>query len=313
MDGMAAKTLYAGNLDAFGPVRKSNVTGLHKVADVDAPVFHKDDDKKSAENIYLKRDDLASYELRRKLAQKQAMSVVRNAFNNEQKYANGVKNLRDKLHYISSLDMDASAQIKGNNEYKDKLLNSGENAPFIKAEIEELELANKRYINSKEVYRSIVEKVTTDLGELEVKKLGCQPMLEAKRAADMLMNTAARIIMTQIIAQAEDNREQEQKEDKKEVRESDAKARLEISKAGEEVKESALKARRQAIINKKYQESDVPDPDDATDLEKEMKNESRADDIDKVQAEITAKIEEVAEQIKVLMDDIKGAVIDDSI
>ena len=77
--------------------------------------------------------------------------------------------------------------------------------------------------------------------------------------------------------------------------------------------ESALKARRQAIINKKYQESDVPDPDDATDLEKEMKNESRADDIDKVQAEITAKIEEVAEKIKVLMDDIKGAVIDDSI
>lgn len=192
-------------------------------------------------------------------------------------------------------------------EEKEKLKNMGPLTEYQSQAVEQIkaEVVNQRIASSADLKSKGISNAITGI---ELSELKSAPMVEAQKAADVIMGAAGDAIISDIMKETKDNVDEkmdEVKEDAEKLAEEDEKQEERIEKQVEKQRE----AKEEVTDNQATENQAVPDTQQAK-VDESLENLEAADaEYEKMQAEI----KKMLKQMNIDGNDIKGIALDELI
>lgn len=245
-------------------------------------------DNKNRKSIFAgnltKKPDLIAQ--KKQVAQKQAMEIVRDAWNGDRKVEEGIEESKGRIAEYKKARNDASEELR---EFKENRLAMGlsEEPEPGTPEAEELKRIEAAIESAQEGIRG--ENALIRGTRLE--KLKSDPMVQASASADKVMEAASKEIVGMLVQEARDHMDEEM-EEKKEAAEKKAEKEEEEKEKLEKIKEE-----------KEEKEEFAENVAESTELVVEA---------DGAMDEVQKEIQKVIEEMKLLEEDLKGVTVDAS-
>jgi len=227
-------------------------------------------------------------ELRREQAQKQAMKVVSDTFDNEKKLD---KDMEDRKLHMEELAEQNVALRKERKMVQDQLSTEGLSEESAYEFGEAVQEYNRRIAQNEAMIRG--ESMTIQATKLE--RLKSNPMGEATKAAEAINLAAAEEFACGLLNEAKESLEKKMEETK----EQGEKLQEQLEEKQEALDESVEKRKeRMEVLNEQIQEN--------------AKNINElAADLSKTQDGVNQQLEEIRHKMKMLEEDLKGAAMDE--
>lgn len=249
-----------------------------------------------AGGLQLPADKIAE---RRKEAQKKAMKIVGDAFSREQSIDESVEQMKENISKTQEEMVAAKAELDKVQERKSELngrmdLTDEEYLEEMK-EIEEAEdYFGAQIMNG----QMLVEGTESALTDIHLERLKSAPMVEATEDADKILEAANKEIIGMLKDEAkehidEENEKRTEEAEEKAEKEKEEKERIEAMKAKKEEREE--------------REGASPETDRITAASRSMVKIAETDE--KVQQEL----QNIVNQMKLDLEDLKGAAVDEGV
>jgi len=234
---------------------------------------------------------------RRKAAQEKAMNIVKSAFAGEQLLDSSVAEMEDSIQKGKEEMVSAKAEINRIEEEKEKL--KGNN--FLSSEEYEKELAELN--KSEEHFQGIIadgkkyeDRTYQALSDIQIERAKSNPMVNAAKEAKEALEAGGKEVIGMLFEEAKEHIEAEMEE--------------KLEKAEEqEAKEKELEERIEEMRAEKKEESGTETPA-AEQLEKSTR---RMVKIAETGEAIQKELKNVVDRMKLDLEDLKGAAVDEEV
>lgn len=247
-----------------------------------------EEDKKSRKSIFAgnmnKKPDLIAQ--KKQAAQKQAMKIVREAWDGDRKVDEGIEESKGRIAEYKKARSDANEELK---EFKENRLAAGLSEEPEEGTPEAAEL--KRIESAIASAQAGIQAENALIRGTRLEELKHDPMVQASQNADKVIEASRKEIVGMLVQEAKDHMDEEMEEKKKAAEEKAEKEKEEKEKL-EKIKEE-----------KSEKEEFAENVAESTELVVEADNT-----MDEVQKEI----QKVMEEMKLIEEDLKGAKVDAS-
>lgn len=246
-----------------------------------------------AGGLQLPADKIAE---RQKEAQRKAMKIVGDAFSREQSIDESVEQMRENITKTQEEMVSAKAELNKVQERKAELADRTDltDEEYLE-EMKEIEEAEGYFSAQIANGQMIVEGTESALVDIHLERLKTAPMVKANADAEKVLEAANKEIIGMLQAEAKDHIDEEN-----EKRTEAAEEKAEKEKEEEERIE-AMKAKRE---EREEREEASPETDYITAATKQMVKISETGE--KVQREL----QNIVDQLKLDLEDLKGAAVD---
>lgn len=246
------------------------------------------EENKNRKSIYLgnigKKPDLIAQ--KKQAAQKQAMKIVREAWDGDRKVDEGIEESKGRIAEYKKALNDANEELKQFREDR-KAMGLSEEVEEGSPEAAEL----KRIKGNIEAAKAGIQAENALIRGTRLEKLKHDPMVAASQNADKVMEASRKEIIGMLMQEAKDHVDEEMEEKKKAAEEKAEKEKE------EEEKLEKIKAEKEE--KEEFAESVA----ESTELVVEA---------DSTMDEVQKEIQKVMEEMKLIEEDIKGAKVDAS-
>ena len=232
---------------------------------------------------------------RRKAAQEKAMSIVKSAFAGEQLLDTSVEEMKTSLEKGQDEMVAAKAEMNRIAEEKEKL--KGNN--FLSSEEYEKELAELN--KSEEHFKGLItdgkkyeDRTLQALSEIKIERAKSNPMVTAGKEAEAALEAGGKEVIGMLFEEAKAHMEAEMEEKLKKAEEQEA-------------KEKELEERIEEMRAEKKEDNDTETPA----VEQLERSTRRMVKIAETGASIQKELKNVVDRMKLDLEDLKGAAVDE--
>lgn len=236
-------------------------------------------------------------EAKRKEAQKKALKIVKDAFAKESEIDDSVENLKESAQKAEKEMFSAQEEL---NKIKERRAAVSADESLTKEEREaaykELSEAEKFYERQRNNQAGIKDSAAEAVKGIKLSRLKSAPILSATKSAEKVMENAAKETVSMLYAEAKENLDEEiekkveETEEKKE-KEKELQEKIEAMKAKKEEKEK----------------DDNPEIDAITENNRHLLKTWQ------VKEDVQKELQSVAKQMKLSLEDLKGAAVDEEV
>ena len=226
---------------------------------------------------------------RREQAQKEALKVVSDAFDGDLAIDKGVEEGYEKIKKLQSGMHEAEVRIQEIDEQQKMLIEEQGYAPD---HPELADLAEEKKALQEE-YNTCFAEMKGEIAAIKavkLERLKHSPMLDAEKEAEAIMEQAGEEIVSMLFEEGKEHLDEEQK-----LREEKAE-KLEEKKEEQEAFIEAQKEKKEA----------------AEELAEEMPMEEMLT-LEKVKQDVQTEVQNIVDKMKLVAEDMKGAVVDESV
>ena len=234
---------------------------------------------------------------RRKAAQEKAMNIVKAAFAGEQLLDASVDEMKTSLEKGQEEMLTAKAEINRIEEEKEKLKgNNFLSSEEYERELEELNKAESHFKGLIQDGKKYENHTLQALSDIKIERAKSNPMVDATKEAEAALKTAGKEIVGMLFEEAKEHMETEL-EKKQEAAEEKA------------AEEKELEERIEAMRAEKDEEKDAETPA----VEQLERSTRRMVKIAETGQEIQKELKNVVDRMKLDLEDLKGAAVDETL
>ena len=226
---------------------------------------------------------------RKEMAQKQAMNVVSDAWQGDKAVDKDLEAGRARIDKLRTEMCDANARMQEIDEQQKMLIEEQGYAPD-HPELADLEEEKKAL---QEQYDNCLQDMKVELATIsaiQIERMKHSPMADAKKQAEEIMEQASKDVVGMLVEEGKEHLDEEQ-----EAREEQAEA-LEEKREEQEAFIEAQKEKKQA----------------GEELIEEMPVEEMLT-LEQVKQDVQKEVQNIVDKMKLVAEDIKGAVVDQSV
>ena len=234
---------------------------------------------------------------RRKAAQEKAMNIVKAAFAGEQLLDASVDEMKTSLEKGQEEMLTAKAEINRIEEEKEKL--NGNNflsSEEYERELEELNKAESHFKGLIQDGKKYEDRTLQALSDIKIERAKSNPMVDATKEAEAALENAGKEVVGMLFEEAKEHMETEL-EKKQEAAEEKA------------AEEKELEERIEAMRAEKDEEKDAETPA----VEQLERSTRRMVKIAETGQEIQKELKNVVDRMKLDLEDLKGATVDETL
>lgn len=271
-------------------------------------------------------------EIKRKLAQKRAIKIIRDTFAADQKIDNNVDGLRAQQEQLKQEALEDKKVVKEVQEQRKQLMkdyNITEDSKEHKdlengltnyqKDMLELDERENLYKQRSEQKKTASKSISGAISNIQIERLKHHEMVDSSKQADEIMEQANKEMigslydeakdhidekMEEIQKKAEEKKEEEKEEEKKKTERK--KDELELEKQIEEAKQNA----EQAASSEPQKELSVTSPVVTRDVSDAQDIVAKNPDNTLSEPKIDRELAKILDELKLLEEDIKGAAVD---
>ena len=234
---------------------------------------------------------------RRKAAQEKAMNIVKAAFAGEQLLDASVDEMKTSMEKGQEEMLTAKAEINRIEEEKEKLKgNNFLSSEEYERELEELNKAESHFKGLIQDGKKYEDRTLQALSDIKIERAKSNPMVDATKEAEAALKTAGKEIVGMLFEEAKEHMETEL-EKKQEAAEEKA------------AEEKELEERIEAMRAEKDEEKDAETPA----VEQLERSTRRMVKIAETGQEIQKELKNVVDRMKLDLEDLKGAAVDETL
>ena len=234
---------------------------------------------------------------RRKAAQEKAMNIVKAAFAGEQLLDASVDEMKTSLEKGQEEMLTAKTEINRIEEEKEKLKgNNFLSSEEYERELEELNKAESHFKGLIQDGKKYEDRTLQALSDIKIERAKSNPMVDATKEAEAALKTAGKEIVGMLFEEAKEHMETEL-EKKQEAAEEKA------------AEEKELEERIEAMRAEKDEEKDAETPA----VEQLERSTRRMVKIAETGQEIQKELKNVVDRMKLDLEDLKGAAVDETL
>ena len=234
---------------------------------------------------------------RRKAAQEKAMNIVKAAFAGEQLLDASVDEMKTSLEKGQEEMLTAKAEINRIEEEKEKLKgNNFLSSEEYERELEELNKAESHFKGLIQDGKKYEDRTLQALSDIKIERAKSNPMVDATKEAEAALENAGKEVVGMLFEEAKEHMETEL-EKKQEAAEEKA------------AEEKELEERIEAMRAEKDEEKDAETPA----VEQLERSTRRMVKIAETGQEIQKELKNVVDRMKLDLEDLKGATVDETL